>query len=62
MFPCCNLTYEKYINEDGSLDKDEVWKIIMRLRSKGVGVAFIEKWQRNICKCSCHKKGIDILH
>lgn len=69
--PCCNVCYEKYINEDGTIDE------VRLLRVLGFG-EFIDtndvvdydqlvpilkqnkypSW----CKCDCHKDGSGVMH
>lgn len=67
--PCCNYCYDKYINEDGTVDQDVIEKI--EIESKN----FIEKYNKEhperpkplifqpvSCKCICHTKGIAVRH
>ena len=34
MMPCCDYTYEKYINRDGSIDYEEYEKIVKAYKNK----------------------------
>jgi len=62
MMPCCSLTYSQYINEDSSIDFDELNKAISEL-PHDLQVEFQKKLKHdNICKCSCHVKGCCCLH
>lgn len=69
VMPCCNNCYEKYINEDGTVDKEVIEKI------ENESKQFIEKYNKEhperlkplvfqpvSCKCMCHTKGITVLH
>lgn len=58
MFPCCVLCYDKYINEDGTIDRAVWMTIVLERRRRGRETPDPE----DLCRCDCHKKGMDILH
>lgn len=62
MFPCCELCYQKYLEEDGSIDSNTL---------REIREAYNKKYNRNIqpftddnkpCMCECHIKGLVVLH
>lgn len=63
MIPCCEYSYVKFRNRDGSLDED-IWNDIMKAR-------FSEEWPNDVaenkkppepCTCGCHIKGSSVMH
>jgi len=58
MFPCCGLSYEKYLDENGNVDI-EVLKLIL---DKARDTIPFEERLKKLCKCSCHTKGMVCLH
>lgn len=60
MIDCCPFCCEKYINEDGSIDKKKLLELQTqafaerRIRYKPDGKA--------TCMCNCHVKGKEIFH
>lgn len=54
-WPCCKLCYLKYIDNDGSLDKD---RLIKCCKKRGITLGDLPF----ICKCDCHKDGINCVH
>jgi len=60
MLDCCPLCYEKYINEDGTIDWkifDDFYTHIPMRRKFGLGYK-----EDTICRCECHVKGKIIMH
>jgi hypothetical protein len=63
MFPCCQLTYLKYINKDNTIDFSVIEEYlegegllnVKELNVKSLGEDFL-------CKCACHKKGLSVIH
>jgi len=54
---CCEFCYEKYINENGTID----WTVLYPLHMKNP-VVLKEGQERQVCNCECHVKGNDCLH
>ncbi len=57
MFPCCNLCYQKYINEDGTFDEERYEKIYQKAKEICKNGLIDQR-----CKCICHQDGKNILH
>lgn len=60
MFPCCALCYEKYICENGEIDKkrlENAAKEAARGDKKEIE-AILDK----PCRCACHKDGMQVMH
>ena len=78
MFACCDLCYVQYINEDGSIDYEPIFKAIeertteiikesrQRLKEgKGLKTRGVPSYSFNpnkLCKCKCHIKGTQVMH
>ena len=68
MMPCCESTYEKYLDNSGEVVPSEVEKSKERLRERlqkqGVAEANIVKRVARVgtCLCTCHYEGVNILH
>jgi len=67
MFPCCNHCYQKYINEDKTLDEkliksleDEDKRLVAK-ENEEVGMEMF-KFKPITCKCPCHVKGLNVIH
>lgn len=60
MFPCCILAHKKFINDDGSLDRERVESLLMadQYASDEKKEAFCQK----PCTCECHQDGIRCRH
>lgn len=58
MFACCDLCYEKYINEDGTPDVEMLKKIAAERKQQRKYMPPPKK----LCRCNCHIKGEAILH
>lgn len=57
MMACCEFCYEKYLNEDGTID----WLVLYPLHL-ATPVVLKEGQEREVCRCDCHVKGICCLH
>lgn len=67
MFPCCSLVYEKYLDEEGKLNKDLYWKIVIELKRENpklykFTIDHDELSEEKICKCECHELNKEIMH
>ena len=68
--PCCQFTYQKYINEDGSIDNEILGKLIRKqeLREKGIILLDREEFKKQVFtrdggKCIfCEKDAVDAHH
>lgn len=58
MMSCCQLTYQKYISEDGVVNLTELEKILKELPPNKNR----EANKQNTCKCFCHREGFTVLH
>ena len=70
MMDCCMLCYSKYLNTDGTLDRNALTDV---LTEAGITEEVFQKnvtepgelgniLRGNICMCDCHKKGMTVLH
>lgn len=62
--PCCDLCYQKYIHKDGTVDENEVQKLIGENASLHDGM-IIEDYPKRpyrLCTCPCHQHGMMVLH
>ena len=57
MMSCCEFCYEKYINEDGTID----WTVLYPLQTANP-VVVKEGQERRVCDCLCHRKDMKVLH
>lgn len=71
MFPCCNNTYVKYINEDKTIDQAVVEELELkqkdalekkRIEEAAAGRPYPVKFKPISCKCPCHMKGMNVRH
>lgn len=58
MIGCCNLSYVKYINEDGTPDVEALRKIANERKQQGKKMPP----PKELCRCNCHIKGSTIIH
>ena len=54
---CCEFCYEKYLNQDNSID----WVVLYKLQLDNP-VVLKENEERQLCMCKCHIKGVNCLH
>lgn len=62
MMECCCVTYQKYINEDDTIDYDKINSLAGEMRDSGWSETQIERWLGRNCHCDCHKKGMEVMH
>lgn len=58
MMACCEFCYDKYINDDGSID----WTVLYPLQMKHPHVVVKEGTECPVCDCRCHRKDTKMLH
>lgn len=68
VMPCCSMCYQKYLNQDGALNKEgldaiygkNAYKIIEDTESKKVIQKGFQKIK--LCSCICHTVGMNVMH
>jgi hypothetical protein len=55
MMSCCQLCYEKYINEDGTIDTAALKVAMSKHYLKDSDMIYA-------CHCMCHVKGSMVMH
>ena len=59
MMSCCQLTYEKYINADGTIDEVALTECLEKYYPDPKEQAHI---RAHLCECECHIKDMKVLH
>lgn len=60
--PCCILPYYKYIFSNGKINQ-KYYQSLVDTHTVGFNEDFVDKYQKNPCKCECHVAGNkNIIH
>jgi len=72
MMPCCDLCYVKYINRDGTINHALIAEErAMRSLTRPDGIAERKPdelptvgpvGEEGICRCDCHREGVEVMH
>lgn len=64
MMPCCDLCYEEYLREDGSVDEEALARARDKRRKRQLdqGRVPTEESGEPSCRCECHVIGRCVLH
>lgn len=66
--PCCHLTYEKYLNNDGTIDdqalQEGIAKYCQFMNEQRKTTKYTPESFSNYtpCRCTCHTKGTCVMH
>lgn len=59
MIGCCGCEREKFVKEDGAIDRDRLEGLIARLRQAGYDERAVARVSS--CTCLCHIDGVQCL-
>ena len=71
MLACCDLCYEKYINDDAQLHSEKTINVdlLVKIIEERTNTKFnkdkeelLAKAQKTICRCHCHIVGTVVIH
>lgn len=68
VMPCCSMCYQKYLNEDGTLNKESLDKIYGKNNYQIIDDSGYNKVVKiglekvKLCSCICHTIGVNALH
>lgn len=60
MFPCCDLTYWKYLKDEPGMPVSQ--EHLDKVNNWLVANAKAEKRPDELCRCSCHVIGKNVMH
>ena len=62
MMACCDHTYEKYLNEDESVNTEALTKLLVADGLTPEAVRCVLAGTDRLCKCGCHVIGSEVIH